>query len=137
MKSDGYLNSDNKIYDKSYYLSNIGRCFAICILLDCISFQSLCILSQVYCKTKKDPTNKINCYMISKFRDIFDKSHDKDMACASAIYSNSNVLKSIKQLTDRNLIYWINSDFLRISLPIFENLQKNMIKILYPLSPSL
>jgi len=124
MKSNGYLNCDDKRYGKSYCLSQTGRWFALCVILDHISFQSLCILSQVYCKIRKDPTNKMNYYMVSKFRDSFDRSCDDDLSCASAVYSHVHILRSVKQLTDRNLVYCINSDFLKISLPIFEKLQK-------------
>ena len=125
MHSDGYLTYDGKKYNRSYSLSQTGRWFAVCVALDYIPFQSLCILSQTYCKVKKDPNNKMCCYMISKFRDIFDKSCDgEDRACASAIYSNSNIFRSVKHLTDRNLVYWANSEFLKISPPVIEYLQR-------------
>ncbi|WP_316506122.1 hypothetical protein [Nitrosopumilus sp.] len=124
MKSNGYLKCNDKKYGKSYYLSQIGRWFALCVILDHVSLQSLCVLSQVYCKVRKDPTNRMNYYMISKFRDSFDKSCDDDLSCASAVYSHVHILRSVKQLTDRNLVYFVNSDFLKISLPIFEKLQK-------------
>ena len=125
MQSDGYLLSDGKKYNRSYSLSQTGRWFAVCVTLDYIPFQSLCILSQTYCRVKKDPNNKISCYMISKFRDIFDKSYDdEDRVCASAIYSNSNIFRSVKHLTDRNLVYWASSEFLKISLPVIEYLQR-------------
>ena len=124
MKSNGYLNCNNKKYGKSYCLSQIGRWFALCVILDNISFQSLCILSQVYCQIKKDPANKMTYYMISKFRDSFDNSRDENSSCASAVYSHVHILRSVKQLIDRNLVYFVNSDFLKISLPIFEKLQK-------------
>jgi len=122
MKSNGYLNSDDKKYGKSYHLSQMGRWFALCIIFDHISFQSLCILSQVYCKVRKDPTNKMNYYMISKFRDVFDQSYNENGICT--IYSSRNISQSILMLTNRNLVYWLNSDFLKISLSVFENLQK-------------
>jgi len=122
MKSGGYLNCDDKKYGKSYRLSQTGRWFALCVILDYISFQSLCILSQVYCKVRKDPTNRMNYYMISKFRDVFDQSYNEDGICT--IYSPRNISQSILMLTSRNLVYWLNSDFLKISLPVFENLQK-------------
>ena len=124
MKSNGYLTCDEKKYGKSYHLSQLGRWFALCVILDNISFQSLCILSQVYSKVRTDPTNRMNYYMISKFRDSFDRSCDDDLSCASAVYSHVHILRSVKQLADRYLIYWINSNFLKISLPIFEKLQK-------------
>ena len=123
MKSNGYLNCNEKKYGKSYHLSQMGRWFALCMILDNISFQSLCILSQVYCKVRNDPTNRMNYYMISKFRDSFDRSCDDNLSCASAVYSHVHILRLVKQLTDRNLVYWVNSDFLKISLPIFEKLQ--------------
>jgi hypothetical protein len=127
MYSDGYLHNNNnneKKYNRKYCLSPTGRWFAVCVQLDYIPFQSLLILSQTYCRAKKNPKCRTNFYMISKFRDSFDKSCDQDMSCASAIYSNSNISKSIKQLTDRNLVYWANSDFLKINFTVFEFLQK-------------
>ena len=125
MHSDGYLFHDEKKYSRSYFLSQTGRWFAVCIKLDYISFQSLCILSQTYCKVKRDPNSKASCYMISKFRDTFDKScDDKDGACASAVYTSRNISQSIRMLTDRNLLYWANEDFVRISPGVFEHLKK-------------
>ena len=124
MKSNGYLICNEKKYGKSYHLSQMGRWFALCVILDYISFQSLCILSQAYCKVKDDPANRMNYYMVSKFRDSFDKSCDDDLSCASAVYSHVHILRSVKQLTDRHLVYFVNSSFLKISLPIFEKLQK-------------
>ena len=126
MRSDGYLFYDGKKkHNRKYFLSNTGRWFAVCVKLDYISFQSLCILSQTYCRAKRDPNNKASsCYMISKFRDAFDKScDDEEKACASAIYTPRNISQSIKMLTDRNLLYWANEDFVRISPKIFGHLQ--------------
>ena len=63
--------------------------------------------------------------MISKFRDTFDKSYDdEDGACASAVYTSRNISQSIRMLTDRNLLYWANEDFVRISPRVFDHLQK-------------
>jgi hypothetical protein len=63
--------------------------------------------------------------MLSKFRDIFDKSYDdEDGACASAVYTSRNISQSIRMLTDRNLLYWVNGDFVRISPGVFDHLQK-------------
>ena len=125
MHSDGYLLHDEKRYNRKYFLSDAGRWFAVCVQLDYISFQSLCILSQTYCKAKRNPDSKASCYMISKFRDTFDRSYDdEDGACASAVYTSRNILQSIRMLTDRNLVYWANRDFVRISPEIFEHLQK-------------
>ncbi len=125
MHSDGYLLHDEKRYNRKYFLSDAGRWFAVCVQLDYISFQSLCILSQTYCKVKRNPNSKASCYMISKFRDVFDKSHDdEDGICASAVYTPRNISQSIRMLTDRNLLYWANEDFVRISPEIFVYLQK-------------
>jgi len=125
MHSDEYLLHDEKKYNRTYVLSHTGRWFAVCIKLDYISFQSLCILSQTYCKVKRDPNSKASCYMISKFRDAFDKSYDdEDGACASAVYTSRNISQSIRMLTDRNLLYWANKDFARISPGVFDHLQK-------------
>jgi len=125
MQSDGYLFHDEKKYNRSYFLSHTGRWFALCVKLDYISFQSLCILSQTYCKVKRDPNSKASCYMISKFRDTFDKSYDEeDKTCASAVYTSRNISQSIRMLTDRNLLYWANKDFVKISPGIFDHLQK-------------
>ena len=63
--------------------------------------------------------------MLSKFRDAFDKSYDdEDGACASAVYTSRNISQSIRMLTDRNLLYWKNEDFVRISPGVFDHLQK-------------
>jgi hypothetical protein len=62
--------------------------------------------------------------MISKFRNAFDKSCDADESCASAVYTSRNIFQSIRMLTDRNLIYWVNDDFVKISSGIFGFLQK-------------
>jgi len=125
MYSDGYLLHDEKKYNRAYFLSDTGRWFAVCVKLDYISFQSLCILSQTYCKVKRDPNSKAGCYMLSKFRDVFDKSYDdEDRACASAVYTSRNISRSIRMLTDRNLLYWANVDFVRISPGVFDHLQK-------------
>ena len=125
MQLDGYLFSDEKKYNKTYHLSQIGRWFAICVKLDHISFQSLCILSQEYCRVKRDPNDKTNYYMISKFRDKLDKSHDTDESCASAVYTSRNISQSIKILTNRNLLYWANDDFVKISSDVLGYLQKH------------
>lgn len=125
MQLDGYLLYNKKMYNREYFLSETGRWFAVCVKLDYITFQSLCILSQAYCKVKPDPNDKASCYMISKFRDTFDKSRDdEDGICASAVYTARNISQSIRMLTDRNLIYWANKDFVRINPVIFEHLQK-------------
>ena len=127
MHSDGYLLYDEKKkHNRKYFLSNTGRWFAVCVKLDYIPFQSLCILSQTYCRAKRDPNNKASsCYMISKFRDAFDKSCDnEDKACASAVYTTRNISQSIRMLTDRNLLYWANEDFVRINPEIFDHLQR-------------
>lgn len=126
MCSEGYLlHNEKKRYNRKYFLSDMGRWFAVCVKLDYISFQSLCILSQTYCKIKKHPKSKTSCYMISKFRDAFDKSYDdEDGICASAVYTPRNISQSIRMLTDRNLLYWANEDFVRISPEIFDHLQK-------------
>jgi len=124
MHSDGYLLHNEKKYNREYFLSDTGRWFAVCIKLDYITFQSLCILSQTYCKTKQDPNSKAICYMLSKFRDAFDKSYDEDGACATAVYTSRNISQSIRMLTDRNLLYLANKDFVRTSPVVFECLQK-------------
>lgn len=124
MHSDEYLLSDEKKYNKVYHLSQTGRWFALCVRLDHISFQSLCILSQVYCRIKRDPNDMARCYMISKFRDAYDKSCDADESCASAVYTSRNISQSIRMLTDRNLIYWANKDFVEISSGIIIFLKK-------------
>ena len=124
MQSDNFLYHDGKKYNRVYCLSPIGRWFAVCAELDYISFQSLCILAQVYDRAKRYPNHRESFYMISKFRNFFDKSYNEDNSCASAIYTNSNIIKSINQLTDRNLVYRANSDFLKITSTTFEFLYK-------------
>ena len=64
--------------------------------------------------------------MISKFRDTFDKSYDDECgACASAVYTSRNISQSIRMLTDRNMLYWANEDFVKMSPRVFDRLQKD------------
>ena len=120
LQSEGYLKHNSKTYGRSYSLTHVERWFAICILLDHISFQSLCILADAYSNIK----NRNRFYLVSKFRDNFDKSHDEDQSCVCAIYSHRNISLSIKMLTDRNLAYWAFDGILKISPAIFEKLEK-------------
>lgn len=124
LQSDNYLDNDSKLYNRQYFLSPIGRWFAICVKLDHISFQSLCVLAAAYSKIKKHPQKTDGYYMASSFRDLFDESHDDDRNCISAIYSTRNITKSIKMLTDRNLVYWAFRDVLKFSPYFFGLLQK-------------
>ena len=129
--SNGYLDDNSKSYHKSYHLSQVGLWFAICIQLGNISFQSLCILAEAYAKIKRHPRRY---YLASKFRDNFDESHDKDRNTASAIYSSSNILKSIKQLEERNLAYWVFRGVLKINVKTFEMLHAKYDKELESLA---
>ncbi len=129
--SEGYVAADSKPYNRSYSLTQMGRWFAICNQLDNIPFQSLCILAEAYSKIKKHPRKY---YMISKFKNMFDESYDKDRNCISAIYSPSNISRSVCQLTERSLVYWAFNDILRISSGIFEMLNKKYDKELEALA---
>ncbi|WP_316505562.1 hypothetical protein [Nitrosopumilus sp.] len=124
MQSDSFLFDDGKKYNRTYCLSSIGRWFAVCIKLDYLSFQSLCVLALVYDKTKRYPQNTESFYMLSNFRNFFDKSYNDEMSCASAIYTNSNIIRSINQLTYKNLAYRTRFDFLKITPVTFEFLYK-------------
>lgn len=78
LHSDGYLllcdEKTKKRHSRRYLLVDTGRWFAVCVKLDYIPFQSLCILSQAYCRARRDPNDKASsCYMISRFRDAFDR----------------------------------------------------------------
>ena len=124
LQSDDYLDSDSKSYNRQYFLSQVGRWFAICVKLDHISFQSLCILAAAYSKIKRHPQKTDGYYIVSSFRNLFDKSHDDDRNCISAIYSSRNITRSIKMLTDRNLVYWAFRGVLRFESHFFGLLQK-------------
>lgn len=124
LQSDDYVDNDSKSYNRQYFLSQIGRWFAICVKLDHISFQSLCVLAAAYSKIKRHPQKTDGYYMVSSFRNLFDQSHDDDRNCISAIYSSRNITKSIKMLTDRNLVYWAFQDVLRFEPHFFGLLQK-------------
>ena len=120
MSCDGYLDHDDKPYNRKYRLSQIGRWFAICGNLGNISFQALCILSKVY----YNAMNGSHRYKVSMYRKDFDESYDEYNSVASAIYSYRNIQKSIKMLTDRFLVYWRSEGMLHISSEILYQLKK-------------
>ena len=124
LQSGNHLDNDSKLYKRQYFLSPIGRWFAMCVKLDHISFQSLCVLAAAYSKIKRHPQKTGGYYMVSSFRDLFDESYDGDRNCISAIYSTRNITKSIKMLTDRNLVYWGFRDVLKFTSKFFDLLQK-------------
>jgi len=119
MVHDGYLDHDDKPYNRQYHLSQIGRWFAICGRLDNISFQALCILSKVYANGKDN-----RHYMVSMYRRDFDKSSDEFYDIPCAIYSYRNISRSIKMLTDRFLVYWESKYMLKVTPNIMQYLKE-------------
>jgi len=121
MISNGYIQGDSKKYNKKYKLTKIGRWFAMCGKLE-ISFQSLCILAKVYAMVKKYD----KYYLISMYSRNYDSSWDDDDhgSCASAIYSTSNISRSINMLIQRYLVYWKNNGMLKITPLILKRLEE-------------
>ena len=113
LKKDDYLKVDNddKLYKRNYFLTRLGRWFAVSAKLN-ISFLSLCLLSDVYYTIKNQSKNKCRIYLISSFRKLFDSSHDDSV---SAIYSEQNIYKSIRHLIDKNLIYYVSKDIVKMN----------------------
>jgi len=120
LQSKKFLEHDNTShYSRSYQLSQMGRWFVICIKLDNISFQSLCILAAVYDFTKNHPGGIKNAfYITSHFRRLFDESYDDENV--SAIYTKRNISHSIKMLIDNDFTYWAYRHILKINPCFFE-----------------
>ena len=120
LKYSGYLQSE---YRGKYSITQKGRWFAICQRLDGLSFLSLCLLAEIYHKVK---TNQELFYRFSTFRQYYEKDYC-DGGCVSSstsIYSSSNISKSLLLLRERNLVYIVSGDFIKMTRPMIDFLEK-------------
>jgi len=118
LKYSGYLKSKNR---GRYRITQKGRWFVICQRLDGISFLSLCLLAEIYHKVKK---NSDLFYQLSVFRNYYQKDYGGNNSSSTAIYKRRNISKSFQLLKERNLVYVVCGDFIRMTLPMIEFLEK-------------
>ena len=123
LKYSGYLESRQK---GRYTITQRGKWFAICQKLDGISFLSLCLLAETYHRVKSNPEF---FYQLSAFREYYEKdytvNHNNQNFCPStAIYHRTNISKSLKHLTSRNLVYVVSGDFIKIRTSMIEFLRR-------------
>ena len=126
LKYSGYIdNYNNKIRTRgSYFLTQKGRWFALCQILDGISFLSLCLLAETYHRVKSNPEF---FYQFSVFRQFYEKDYsnnNQDFCPSTAIYHRTNISKSLKHLTSRNLVYVVSGDFIKIRKHAIEFLKR-------------
>ena len=123
LKYSGYLESRQK---GRYTITQRGKWFAICQKLDGISFLSLCLLAETYHRVKSNPEF---FYQLSAFREYYEKdyanNHNNQNFCPStAIYHRTNISKSLKHLTSRNLVYVVSGDFIKMRTTVVEFLKR-------------
>ena len=120
--SNKYIQCNKSHYNRQYNLTQMGRWFVICENLDHVSFQSLCVLAAVFYAARNNPNGPSRSYfMTSFFRKLFDESFEQNK---SAVYSRQNITLSIKMLIDRNLVYRMHQDIIRINPHYYEMLQE-------------
>ena len=123
LKYSGYLESRQK---GRYTITQKGKWFTICQKLDGISFLSLCLLAETYHRVKSNPEF---FYQLSAFRECYEKdyavNHNNQNFCPStAIYHRTNISKSLKHLTSRNLVYVVSGDFIKMRTTVIEFLKR-------------
>ena len=128
LKYSGYLESNQK---GRYTITQRGKWFVICQKLDGISFLSLCLLAETYHRVKSNPEF---FYPLSVFREYYEKdyaeNHNNQNFCpTTAIYHRTNISKSLKNLTSRNLIYVVSGDFIKIRIPMIEFLKRYDVEL--------
>lgn len=118
LKYSGYLKSKNR---GRYSITQKGRWFVICQRLDGISFLSLCLLAEIYHKVN---TNPESFYQLSTFRRYYERDYDNDISPSTAIYNCKNISKSLRLLKERNLVYAVNGDFIKMTRPMIDFLAR-------------
>ena len=118
LKYSGYLKSKNR---GRYCITQKGRWFVICQRLDGLSFLSLCLLAETYHRVK---TNPELFYQLSAFRRFYERDFDNDISSSTAIYKRKNISKSLVLLKERNLVYVVNYDFIKMTKPIISFLAR-------------
>ena len=118
LKYSGYLKSD---YRGVYSITQKGRWFVLCQRLDGISFLSLCLLAEVYCRVKSDPNF---FYQFSTFRKYYESEYDNCNYMPTAVYFRTNVIKSLHLLKQRNLVYVVSGEFIKMTEMMIKFLSK-------------
>ena len=119
LKKLGYLKSESR---GRYSITQKGRWFVICQRFDGISFLSLCLLAEVYHRVKSDPAF---FYQFSTFRQCYEIGYKSSNSLSTtAIYLRTNILKSLQSLKQRNLVYAVHGDFIKISKPMIKFLSR-------------
>jgi len=118
LKYSEYLKSNGR---GKYFITQKGRWFVICQRLDGLSFLSLCLLAEIYHKVKK---NSDLFYSLSVFRNYYQKDYGSSNSSSTAIYKDKNISKSFQLLRQRNLVYVVCDDFIRMTSPMIAFLEK-------------
>ncbi|MGH1521705.1 MAG: hypothetical protein ACRBB2_04960 [Nitrosopumilus sp.] len=118
LKYSQYLKSNGR---GRYSITQKGRWFVICQRLDGLSFLSLCLLAEIYHKVKK---NSDLFYPLSVFRNYYQKDYGDNNSLSTAIYKDKNISKSFQLLRQRNLVYVVCDDFIRMTAPMIAFLEK-------------
>ena len=118
LKYSGYLKSKNR---GSYCITQKGRWFVICQKLDGISFLSLCLLAETYHRVK---TNPEFFYQLSAFRRFYERDFDNGVSSSTAVYKRRNISRSLQLLKERNLVYVVNGDFIKMTRPMIDFLAR-------------
>ena len=128
LKYSGYIdNHNNKSRTRGlYFLTQKGRWFALCQILDSIPFLSLCLLAETYYRVKSNPEF---FYQLSVFRQFYEKNYannnnNQNFFPSTAIYHRTNISKSLKHLTSRNLVYVVSGDFIKTTKHTIEFLKR-------------
>ena len=118
LKYSEYLKSNGR---GRYFITQKGRWFVICQRLDGLSFLSLCLLSEIYHKVKK---NSDLFYQLSTFRNYYQKDYGGINFSSTAIYKRKNISKLLVLLKERNLVYVLCGDFIKMTKPMIGFLAK-------------
>jgi hypothetical protein len=120
LQSSGYISNDGLHYTRNYFLTQMGRWFAISSKLN-ISFLSLCLLSDVYNMVKDNTDTEF--YLLSSFRRLFDSKYNEN---SSAIYSRQHIFRITQCLVNHRLVYRTRyNDVLKMSCETLVNLKQN------------
>lgn len=125
LKYSGYIHNQD-ITRGSYFLTQKGRWFALCQILDGIPFLSLCLLAETFHRVKSNPEF---FYQLSVFRQFYEKDYannnnNQNVCPSTAIYHRTSISKSLKHLTSRNLVYVVSGDFIKMTKHTIEFLKR-------------
>ena len=118
LKYSEYLKSTSR---GRYSITQKGRWFVICQRLDGLSFLSLCLLAETYHKVKSNPEL---LYQMSAIRRYYEKNYGDDNSSSTAIYKRRNISRSLRLLKERNLVYVVNGNFIKMTRPMIDFLAR-------------